>query len=58
MKCLSETYPDSSNAHDDQGLNLNGHKLIHNDNPSNNKRGGVCIYFKKFLAVRTVDTQY
>ena len=48
MKCLSETYPDSSNAHDDQGLNLNGHKLIHNDNPSNNKRGGVVFILRNF----------
>ena len=30
-----------------------GYNLVRAGNLSNNKRGGVCIYFKETLAVRT-----
>ena len=38
---LSETYLDSST--DDESLEISGYYLIRSDNPSNKKRGGVCI---------------
>ena len=56
--CLSETYQDSSTKHGNQRLNFNDYKLIHADNLSNNKRDETCIYFKEFLVVLAVDTQY
>ena len=53
--CLSETYLDSSIQHEDERIYLNGYKLARADNHNNNKRGGVCIYFKEFLATRHVE---
>ena len=47
--CLSETYLDSSTSSDDDNLAISGYNLIRSDHPSNNKRGGVCIYYKNFL---------
>ena len=37
---------------------LSGHNLIRPDHPSNNKRGGVCIYYKNFLPLRVLSIQY
>ena len=34
---------------------IEGYNLIRSDHPSNIKRGGVCINYKKSLAVRTVN---
>ena len=56
ITCLSETYLDSSVPYDDTRLNLTGYKLVRADNLSNNKRGGVGIYFKETCAIRTVPT--
>ena len=53
--CLSETYLDSSIQHEDERIYLNGYKLARVDNHNNNTRGGVGIYFKKFLATRHVE---
>ena len=50
--CLSETYLDSSILFDYNNLETRGYNLIHSDQPSNSKRGGVCIYHKKFLRLR------
>ena len=54
--CLSKTYLDSSVPYDDPRLNLSGYKLVRADNLSNNKRGGVGIYFKETLAIRPAPT--
>ena len=54
--CLTETYLDSSVPYDDPRLNLSGYKLVRADNLSNNKRGGVGIYFKETIAIRPVPT--
>ena len=54
--CLSEINLDSSVPYDDPSLNLSGYKLVRADNHSNNKRGGVGIYFKETLAIRPVPT--
>ena len=35
---------------------MEGYTLIRSDHPSNNKRGGVCIYYKESLAVWVVNT--
>ena len=56
--CLSETYFDSSTSSDDDNLAISGYNLIRSDHPSNNKRGGVCIYYKNFLPLRVLGIQY
>ena len=56
--CISETYLDSSVPTDDRDLLINAYNLICADHPSNNKRGGVCIYYRECLAVQVVETNY
>ena len=56
--CLSETYLDSSTTSDDDNLAISGYNLIRSDHPSNNKRYGVCIYYKNFLHLRVLSIQY
>ena len=46
MICLSETFLDSSIRFNDERLNMKGYKLIRAGNPSDSKKGGVCIYYK------------
>ena len=53
--CLSETYLDSSIQSDNDNLGIPGYNLVRSDHPSNNKRGGVCIYFKASLPLRVID---
>ena len=52
--CLSETYLDFPAPYDDPRLNLSGYKLARADNLSNNKSGGVGIYFKETLVIQPV----
>ena len=56
--CLSGTYLDSSTTSDDDNLAISRYNLIRSDHPSNNKRGGVCIYYKNFLPLRVLGIQY
>ena len=56
--CISETYLDSSVQSDDRDISVNGYNLIRADHSSNNKRGGVCIYYRESLAVPLVKTNY
>ena len=42
--CISETYLDKSA--DNDALSIDGYNIIRADHPHNQKRGGVCIYFK------------
>ena len=44
--CISDTYLDCSTPCDDSDLEISGYTLVCSDHPSNNKRGGVCIYYK------------
>ena len=37
---------------------ISGYNLIHSDHPSNNKRDGVCIYYKNFLPLGVLTIQY
>ena len=53
--CLSETFLNSSLQNDDDSLVLNGYKLVRADNPSDLKRGGVCIYFKESLPIKVLN---
>ena len=53
--CLSETYLDSSTRPDDENLEIARYDIARADHPTNNKRGGVCIYYKKFLPLRVLN---
>ena len=48
--CYSQTYYDSSV--DDESLEISGYYLICPDHSYNKKRGGICIYYKKFLPLK------
>ena len=47
--CLSETSHNSEIQSDDEKLEIPGYNLIREDHPSNSKRGGVCVYYKRSL---------
>ena len=47
--CLSETFSDSTIDLNDENINIDGYSILRANHPSNNKRGGVCIYFKQSL---------
>ena len=53
--CLSESYLDSTISSDDSSLSLDGYNLIRADHPKNIKQGGVCIYYRETLPVKTVQ---
>ena len=53
--CVSETYLDSTISSDNNNLNISGYNLIRADHPRNSKRGGVCMYYKEFLALQTLN---
>ena len=44
--CLSETYLDSDISSDNENLEILDYEFTRSDHPSNNKRGGVCIFLK------------
>ena len=52
---LSETFLDSSIPPNYERLYMKGYKLIRADNPSDRKKGGVGIYYKEFVVVRSVE---
>ena len=56
--CLSKSYLDSTISSDDNGLSLDGYNLIRADHPKNIKQGGVCIYYRETLPVKTVQINY
>ena len=53
--CISESFLDSIISDDDNILHMEGYNLIRADHPDNIKRGRVCLYFKKSLALRKLD---
>ena len=54
--CISETF--LNNIYQGNDLNLNGSSLLRANHPSNVKRGGVWIYYKKTLALKVISTPY
>ena len=58
--CSSETYLDSTTHNDDDKLQIPGYTLIliRSGHPSNTKRGGVCIYYKRSLLLRVINIGY
>ena len=45
----------SETSLNDTPLELPGYSLFRSDHPSNNKRGGVCIYYKSTLPLRILN---
>ena len=58
ITCLSETYLDSCIFSHDPNLEVQGYDLIRANNPSNVKRGGVCIYYKKHLPLKLININF
>ena len=56
--CVLEIYLDSNTPSDDNNLEISGYTLVCSDHPSNNKRSGVCIYYKNFLSLRILNAQH
>ena len=56
--CISETYLDSSVSDDDKELAMEGYNFIRADHPSNVKKGGVGIYYKKSIAVQIININF
>ena len=50
--CLSETYLNHETSSTNNNLRIPGYELIRVDHPSNQKRGGICIYQKDFIPVK------
>ena len=53
--CLSGTYLDFSARPDNDNLEIEGYDIARAGNPTNTKRGGVCIYYKKCLSLRVLN---
>ena len=53
--CLSETYLNSETPPSNTRLEFPGYNLFRSDHPSNNKRGGVCVYYKSTLPLRILN---
>ena len=56
--CLSETYLNPETSTDDQNLEIPGYCLLLADHPSNNKRGGVCLFYRITLPLRVLNISY
>ena len=55
---MSESFLDSTISDNDNNLHMKGYNLIRADHPSSMKRGGVCLYFKKSLALRKTELSH
>ena len=56
--CLSETYLDSNILPNGSNLEIPSYNLVRSDHPPNRKRRGVCIYYRSYLPLRIIDTNY
>ena len=54
---IMRDYLDSPNLSDDGNFNLPGYNVVKADYPSNTKKVGVCINFKRFLSLKVLDIQ-
>ena len=52
---LSETYLNPKTPTNNTHLQLPGYDLFRSHQPSNNEKGGVCIYYKSALPLRTLN---
>ena len=52
---ITETFLNSSHLSDNNELLIENYTLIRADHPSDVRRGGVCVYYKSCLPVRTLQ---
>ena len=55
---MLEGFLDSTISDDDNTLHMEGYNLMSADHPDNIKRRGVCLYFKKGLALRKIELSH
>ena len=58
VKCLTETYLDSSVLVDDDNLQIPGYNSVLAGHASSTKCGGILIYHKNFLPIKLIDVKY
>ena len=56
--CFSETFLNSDISSEDKNLEIPGYTFFRKDHPSNTMRGGVCVYFKTYLPVKTLNISF
>ena len=56
--CLSETFLNSSIQNDDDRIKKDGYKLIRSGQPSDSKKGGICIYCIERISLIKQDGIY
>ena len=56
--CISERFPNSDPAFDDDNLMIEGYSNVRSDHPSNPRRDGICIYYEPSLALKILDIEY
>ena len=49
---ISESYLNSDTSPRDDNLNMPGNNMSRADHPSENRHGGVCIYYKESLPIK------
>ena len=45
------TFLISLNQNDSDRIKIDGYNLITLDHPSDSKKGGVCVYYKKYISL-------
>ena len=53
-----DTYLDSSTLTHDPNLEVQRYNLSRAYYPSNSKRGGLCIYYKKHLSLKLININF
>ena len=56
--CISESYLYSDTSSSADNLNIPGYDMSRADHPSGNQCGGVCIYYKEVLPIKTLNINY
>ena len=56
--CIAESHLNSETLSNDDNLNIPGYNLVHADQPSRNRRGAVCIYYKGSLHIKILKINF
>ena len=56
--CISELYLNSDTSSSDDKLNIPGYNMPDGDNPSENLRGEVYIYYKESFPIKMLNINY
>ena len=58
ITCISQSYLNLDTSSNDDNLSIPGYNMPRADHPSGNRRGGVCIYYKKSLPIKMLNINY